>query len=350
MENKSKVLDISSTKKISFQRKTCKTLSKKCRKFTTENDKFSVTFLPPASKIFWCFRSFLPVALLTLLPVAASFVDHRTAKEIEGERILWSRGSRHAGPQSSQINPTLPPVFDPTTPTNVTVTASKTALLSCVVHNLGNNSVSWIRHKDLHILSVGKATYTNDDRFRVVPRESFGDWTLRILYASERDSGQYDCQVSSRPPIGRTVHLTVVEPKARILRGPEMHVGAGSLINLTCLVQYSPEPPEYLYWYHKERMVREDGYRIFINNQLGTRSVSQLVVKNAQPKDSGIYTCSPAHSQEHYVTVHVVTDGYPAAMQGGSSVTSVGHKKLLWLMTAPLILALISSHKPYFYM
>lgn len=54
-------------------------------------------------------------------------------------------------------------------------------------------------------------------------------------------------------------------------------------------------------------MVRGDGHRVFINNHLGTRSVSQLLIKNAQPSDSGIYTCSPAHSREHFVSVHVVT-------------------------------------------
>lgn len=33
-----------------------------------------------------------------------------------------------------------------------------------------------------------------------------------------------------------------------------MHVGLGSPINLTCVVAYSPEPPDYLHWYHKEKV------------------------------------------------------------------------------------------------
>ena len=48
--------------------------------------------------------------------------------------------------------------------------------------------------------------------------------------------------------------LFPTEPKATVLRAPEMHVGVGSLINLTCIVPYSPETPEYLHWYHKERV------------------------------------------------------------------------------------------------
>ncbi|XP_018019853.1 neural cell adhesion molecule 2 [Hyalella azteca] len=214
-----------------------------------------------------------------------------------------------------------------------------------------SSQVSWIRHRDLHILSVGAVTYTSDDRFQVVPDQTTGDWAMRLMYARPRDSGQYDCQVSATPAYGRTFHLEVVEPQAEVLRAPEMHVGVGSLINLTCVVPYSPETPEYLHWYHKERMVREDGQRVWMRTTLGHKSISQLVVKDARPSDSGLYTCSPAHSREHSITVHVLTAGeYPAAMQGGSSVTCAPHWRLLRLMAAPLLTLLIASHKPYFYM
>ncbi|XP_045593883.1 protein turtle homolog B [Procambarus clarkii] len=263
----------------------------------------------------------------------------------------WPRVPRHVVPPPTVPGPTLPPVFDPQVPTNVTVTASKTALLSCVVHNLGNNSVSWIRHRDLHILSVGSVTYTSDSRFEAVPQTGKGDWMLRLQYANTRDSGQYDCQVSSTPPTARTVHLTVVEPQAKILRAPDIHVGIGSPINLTCVVPYSPEPPDYLHWYHKERMVREDGLRVWVRTQLGGRSLSQLVVKDAQPQDSGVYTCSPAHSLEHSITVHVLTGEYPAAMQGGSSVTCAGRRLWALLLTA-VVTATVSTPLllTYFYM
>ncbi|XP_071548668.1 V-set and immunoglobulin domain-containing protein 1-like [Panulirus ornatus] len=263
----------------------------------------------------------------------------------------WPRAPRHVVPPPTIPGPTLPPVFDPLFPTNVTVTASKTALLSCVVHNLGNNSVSWIRHRDLHILSVGSVTYTSDLRFEAVPQTGKGDWMLKIQYASPRDSGLYDCQVSSTPPIARTVHLTVVEPQAKILRAPEMHVGVGSPINLTCVVPFSPDAPEYLHWYHKDRMVREDGVRVWVKTQLGRRSLSQLVVRDARPRDSGVYTCNPAHSLEHSITVHVLTGEYPAAMQGGSSVTCAGRRRWALLLTA-VVTATVSTPLllPYFYM
>ncbi|KAK8383036.1 hypothetical protein O3P69_011508 [Scylla paramamosain] len=266
-----------------------------------------------------------------------------------GGLSAWERAARHVVPPPTVPGPTLPPVFDPRVSNNVTVTATKTARLSCIVHNLGNNSVSWIRHRDLHILSVGAQTYTSDDRFEAVPQAAKGDWMLSIKYALPRDSGQYDCQVSSTPPTARTVHLTVVEPRAKILRAPEMHVGLGSPINLTCVVAYSPEPPDYLHWYHKEKMVRKDGDRVSVKTKLGRSSLSQLVVRRARPDDAGVYTCSPAHALEHSITVHVLTGEYPAAMQGGSSVTCAGRRRWALLLTATVTLS-TSVLLTYFYM
>ncbi len=39
-------------------------------------------------------------------------------------------------------------------------------------------------------------------------------------------------------------------PTASILGGPDLHVDKGSMINLTCIIKYSPEPPSYIFWYH----------------------------------------------------------------------------------------------------
>lgn len=40
--------------------------------------------------------------------------------------------------------------------------------------------VSWIRHRDLHLLTVGKATYTADMRFQSVHNPQLGDWSLKV--------------------------------------------------------------------------------------------------------------------------------------------------------------------------
>lgn len=36
------------------------------------------------------------------------------------------------------------------------------------------------------------------------------EWTLRIRYAQRKDTGIYECQISTTPPIGHPVRLNVV--------------------------------------------------------------------------------------------------------------------------------------------
>lgn len=40
--------------------------------------------------------------------------------------------------------------------------------------------VTWIRHRDLHLLTVDKTTYTSDNRFVCVNNKQIGDWSLQV--------------------------------------------------------------------------------------------------------------------------------------------------------------------------
>ncbi len=55
--------------------------------------------------------------------------------------------------------------------------------------------VSWIRRRDLRILSIGKIRYTRDDRFTPLHDEGNDVWALKISDARMSDSGEYECQV-----------------------------------------------------------------------------------------------------------------------------------------------------------
>lgn len=70
--------------------------------------------------------------------------------------------------------------------------------------------VSWIRKRDLHILTVGILTYTNDQRFQSLHRDGSDEWTLRISSPQVRDSGTYECQVSTESKISQAFNLSVV--------------------------------------------------------------------------------------------------------------------------------------------
>lgn len=70
--------------------------------------------------------------------------------------------------------------------------------------------VSWIRHRDLHLLTVGSYTYTSDQRFFTTHSPQTEEWTLQIRFPQIRDSGWYECQIGTNPPIGLSMMLTVV--------------------------------------------------------------------------------------------------------------------------------------------
>jgi hypothetical protein len=69
--------------------------------------------------------------------------------------------------------------------------------------------VSWIRTRDLHILTSGSLTYTSDSRFEVLHAPGSEVWTLRIMSAQPRDQGKYECQVNTDPKLNFAVFLTV---------------------------------------------------------------------------------------------------------------------------------------------
>lgn len=70
--------------------------------------------------------------------------------------------------------------------------------------------VSWIRKRDLHILTVGILTYTNDQRYQSLHSDGSDEWTLRITSPQPRDSGVYECQISTEPKISLAFRLSVI--------------------------------------------------------------------------------------------------------------------------------------------
>lgn len=57
---------------------------------------------------------------------------------------------------------------------------------------------------------MGILTYTNDQRFQSLHTEGSDEWTLRISSPQPRDSGTYECQVSTEPKISQGFRLNVV--------------------------------------------------------------------------------------------------------------------------------------------
>lgn len=243
----------------------------------------------------------------------------------------------------------LIPYFDNSTSRNVTTTSGKTAYLPCRVRHLGDRTVSWIRRKDLHVLTVGRFTYTSDQRFQTIHLENSDDWTLQVKYPQRKDGGVYECQVSTVPKMSHFVTLNVIdvrpnfgqprrlpngcaweerehfiaESKAKIIGGPTLYINSGSTINLTCLVMESPVPPDYVFWYHNGKVINYDSPRgISVHTEKAQRTTSKLLISNAQPNDSGNYSCVPSNAEPAAIALHVLNGEHPAAMQHGKHTSS----------------------------
>ncbi|XP_050097761.1 zwei Ig domain protein zig-8-like isoform X1 [Anopheles aquasalis] len=216
------------------------------------------------------------------------------------------------------------PYFDISASRNVTALVGNTAYLNCRVRNLGNRTVSWIRHRDLHLLTVGKATYTSDQRYQSVHNPQLDDWSLKVLYPQQRDSGVYECQISTTPPVGYSMTLSVVEPLTTIIGGPDLYIDMGSTVNLTCIVQHLPEPPPVIQWTHNGEDINYDSARggVSVITEKGDITTSYLLIQRARSGDSGKYTCLPSTANPTTVHVHVLNGEHPAAIQRGRQTRS----------------------------
>ncbi|XP_037787696.1 zwei Ig domain protein zig-8-like [Penaeus monodon] len=268
-------------------------------------------------------------------PAVGTFL-HSHGKAFEG-----SEGRPHTQPWEPP--PSSGPVFDPSPPHNVTAVKGENAYLHCIVYNLGNNTVSWIRDVDLHILTVAQYTYTADDRFEVIhsPDSNSNSWILKIKSVQPRDSGRYECQVNTHPtdPITFPVYLSVFVPTARILGSPERYVYRGSTINLTCIINHKPESTTEIFWYHNNKVINYDNRdsRVSVITDRGAVTKTILLIHDAHDGATGTYSCVPSPSATASVRIHILNGDSTAAI-----LTNTGRPCHLCPATFTFALALLT--------
>ncbi|XP_042883596.1 zwei Ig domain protein zig-8-like [Penaeus japonicus] len=179
--------------------------------------------------------------------------------------------------------------------------------------------VSWIRRRDLHVLTSGVHTFASDQRFIALHADRSENWTLHIRFSQARDSGIYQCQVNTDPRISMLFHLTVTEAATLMDGSNQRYVRAGSDIQLSCRTSVASQPPGLLYWYRDAEILNSGG-RVDIMTELENETKSKLVIKGARVSDSGNYTCWPTKFLPASVMVHVIPEAKAAAKsQGGGT-------------------------------
>ncbi|XP_045512858.1 protein sidekick-1-like isoform X1 [Pieris brassicae] len=241
----------------------------------------------------------------------------------------------------SSVERTERPYFDDVSPRNVSAVVGESAVLRCRAKHIGNRTVSWMRKRDLHILTSHIFTYTGDARFSVLHPEPSDDWDLKIDYVQPRDAGVYECQINTEPKINMAVMLSVEDESftpapqppprssaaaATIWGSQDVYVKKGSTISLTCSVNVHSSPPSSasVLWYHGNAVVDFDSPRGGISLETEKTeggTTSKLLVTKAALTDSGNYTCVPNNAHPASVSVHVLNGEHPAAMQTSNRAT-----------------------------
>ncbi|CAL4131392.1 unnamed protein product, partial [Meganyctiphanes norvegica] len=123
-----------------------------------------------------------------------------------------------------------------------------------------------------------------------------------------KDSGIYECQINTKPTKRQFINLQVLEPRSSISEGRELYLDRGSTLSLTCNVHNTKNPPEYISWYHGNKVARfEEPDMREKTVLLPNVSYSTLILDKAKVHNSGTYTCSPSNANEASIRVHVLS-------------------------------------------
>lgn len=100
--------------------------------------------------------------------VNSNFLDETTTIE----------NSQHLTTQQLSIDE---PDFEYFRFSNLTILSGTTAYLKCYVKNIANKTVSWVRHRDINLLTVGTTSYTSDARFQSIHDADSDEWILKVF-------------------------------------------------------------------------------------------------------------------------------------------------------------------------
>ncbi|XP_054267447.1 lachesin-like isoform X2 [Macrosteles quadrilineatus] len=126
---------------------------------------------------------------------------------------------------------------------NMTIPVGREAVLTCVVEDLLNYKVAWLRVDTQTILTIHGHVITKNHRIAVT-HSDHRTWYLHIKDVRQTDKGWYMCQINTDPMKSQVGYLDVVVPPD-ILDYPtstDMVVREGQNVTLRCAASGSPTP------------------------------------------------------------------------------------------------------------
>ena len=131
------------------------------------------------------------------------------------------------------------PVFQ-SSPTVYRVKRGYTARLECKVDKLGPMVLSWkkVSGNSSEYIVTGRTVMTDRSR-RLSVLTSSSSSILMLSKFGPADVGQYQCEVSSTPPVHLTHSLQLRnKPKIKILGNGQITLKEGDELSLVCMVKF----------------------------------------------------------------------------------------------------------------
>ncbi|XP_050548970.1 lachesin-like isoform X2 [Daktulosphaira vitifoliae] len=254
--------------------------------------------------------------------------------------ILILFGYVSGSPKKRKIDEQLKTYFENLSQ-NVFASAGQNVMLPCRVRHLNDKVVSWIRMRDLHILTSGSFLFTNDGRFGIHhPLKDSAIWNLEIKDVSQKDMGSYECQVNTEPKIKFLVNLTVFESDVMIgdmgedsttgngkfeennknQEPSERRMTPGGSVSFTCVLNHFNQTRPSIQWNHNNESISIHGHKssISIETERSLNNfISRLTLANVSKYDSGKYTCISGHQTSITFILHVILPENELALQDG---------------------------------
>ncbi|KAH3730032.1 hypothetical protein DPMN_056010 [Dreissena polymorpha] len=104
----------------------------------------------------------------------------------------------------------MDPSFDTKTE-NITAIAGETAELRCIAENKRGYGLIWLNPRKT-LISKDESRYIDDSRISV-ERPNIRYWNIIIREVRFNDSGEYMCQINTKPVLIKRINLFVREPK-----------------------------------------------------------------------------------------------------------------------------------------
>ncbi|XP_043259046.1 lachesin-like [Colletes gigas] len=184
---------------------------------------------------------------------------------------------------------------------NQTVSVGREAIFTCIVENLGQYKVAWLRMDTQTILTITTHVITKNNRISVT-HTGHRNWSLHIKDTKETDRGLYMCQVNTDPMINVAGFLEVVVPPDILdyLTSTDMVVREGSNVTLRCAATGTPEP--------KVSWRREAGGTITLSNWHEVESIegSKLEITRVTRLHMGAYLCIATNGVPPTVSKRIV--------------------------------------------